>query len=106
MQTKQNNDSIPASNSRYAREIKAGACTIRVLTETTFEIDDNPEGENDPSYSYGPYYVPDTRDLDSIVAVVSNLKWTEDQLFAAIDDLTEGRTLNQIRLDALEPFNQ
>lgn len=96
MQTKQNNDNASANFIPDTRTIQAGACTIRVKSITSFWVDDNPAGERDEFYQYGPYYVPDTRDLDSIVAVVSNLKWTEDQLNDAVAALNpEDKSLRE-----------
>lgn len=73
----------------YPHEIKAGAATIRVLSETRFLIDDSPEdGQGTaPGFVYGPYDVESTADLSTVAAILKNPAWDEDDVTRAVEAL-------------------
>ncbi len=79
----------------FPHEIKLENATIRVLSGTQFEVIDLPW-----RFVLGPFYIPDTRDLDPIKALLAKPEWDELQLNSAVAELN--RDPEQERRDYLK----
>lgn len=69
----------------YPQQIRVGTCTVRILNINQFEIDDSPDGDREnPGFTCYEYFVPDTRNLEPILAILSRHDWTEQQINDAV----------------------
>lgn len=64
------------------KTIDLGHVRINVLSATSFEIDDSPEGMNEPFFK--ETYEAPTANLDTIIAILRNPLWKEDHITAAV----------------------
>lgn len=75
-----------ATSTHPQQEIDLGHVILRILNHNQFEIDDSPRDDQGPGAftNYGPYFVPDTHDMDAVLEVLKNPAWAEDQINDAV----------------------